>query len=98
MHTRDEWVAKAAGRDACLAPVLTMDEAPAHPQMQTRDVYANFDGLRHPSPAPRFSRTPSTLSRPTPAPGQNSREALADWGIPFEQIGALEAEGALAQI
>jgi alpha-methylacyl-CoA racemase len=69
MRTRDEWVAKAAGRDACLAPVLTIDEAPGHPQMQTRGVYSTFDGLRHPSPAPRFSRTPPMLCRPTPAPG-----------------------------
>ncbi|WP_154073330.1 hypothetical protein [Bradyrhizobium erythrophlei] len=52
MRTRDEWVAVAAGRDACLAPVLTIDEAPEHPQMRARDVYANFDGFRHPSPAP----------------------------------------------
>jgi alpha-methylacyl-CoA racemase len=77
---------------------LTIDEAPGHPQMQTRDVYATFDGLRHPSPAPRFSRTPSTLSRPAPAPGQNSRDALADWGISSAQVAALEAEGTMAQI
>jgi alpha-methylacyl-CoA racemase len=97
-RTRDEWVALAAGRDACLAPVLTIDEAPGHPQMQTREVYATFDGLRHPSPAPRFSRTPSELRRPTPAAGQDSRQALADWGIPAEQIAALETTGALIQV
>jgi alpha-methylacyl-CoA racemase len=97
-HTRDEWVAIAAGRDACLAPVLTIDEAPAHPQMQTREVYASFDELRHPSPAPRFSRTPSELRRPTPAAGQDSRQAFADWGIPAEQVAALEAAGMLVQI
>ena len=60
-RTRDEWVAAAAGRDACLGPVLSIDEAPDHPQMRARDVYAAFDGLRHPSPAPRFDRTPSAL-------------------------------------
>ena len=32
-RTRDEWIALAAGRDACLAPVLSIDEAPEHPQM-----------------------------------------------------------------
>jgi alpha-methylacyl-CoA racemase len=96
-RTRDEWVAAAAGRDACLAPVLTIDEAPEHPQMQARDVYTMFDGLRHPSPAPRFSRTPSELYRPTPAPGRDSRQALADWGIPPEQVTALEAAGAMVQ-
>lgn len=96
-RTRDEWVAAAAGRDACLAPVLTIDEAPGHPQMQARDVYTDFDGLRHPSPAPRFSRTPSELSRPPSAPGRDSRQALADWGIPPDQVAALEAVGAMAQ-
>jgi alpha-methylacyl-CoA racemase len=96
--TRDEWVEKAAGQDACLAPVLTIDEAPGHPQMQAREVYATFDGLRHPSPAPRFSRTPSTLRRPTPAPGQDSKQALADWGIPSEQVCALEVAGAMAEL
>ena len=97
MRTRDEWVAAAAGRDACLAPVLTIDEAPEHPQMQAREVYAMFDGLRHPSPAPRFSRTPSKLRWPTPAPGRDSRQALADWGIPPDQVAALEAAGAMEQ-
>jgi alpha-methylacyl-CoA racemase len=96
-RTRDEWVAAAAGRDACLAPVLTIDEAPLHPQMRVRDVYANFDGLRHPNPAPRFSRTPSELRRSTPSPGQDSRQVLADWGIPPEQIATLEAAGAMVQ-
>jgi alpha-methylacyl-CoA racemase len=98
MRTRDEWVAAAAGRDACLAPVLTIDEAPEHPQMQARDVYTMFDGLQHPSPAPRFSRTPSELCRPSPAPGRDSRQALADWGIPPEQVTALEAAGAMEQV
>jgi alpha-methylacyl-CoA racemase len=97
MRTRDEWVVAAAGRDACLAPVLTIDEAPKHPQMEARDVYTMFDGLRHPSPAPRFSRTPSELRRSTPSPGHDSRQALADWGIPPEKIAALEAAGAMAQ-
>jgi alpha-methylacyl-CoA racemase len=96
-RTRDEWVAVAAGRDACLAPVLTIDEAPEHPQMRARDVYADFDGLRHPSPAPRFSRTPSGLRTPTPSPGRDSLQALADWGVPPEQIAALEEAGAMAQ-
>ena len=94
---RDEWVAAAAGRDACLAPVLTIDEAPEHPQMLARAVYEKFDGLRHPSPAPRFERTPATLRRATPAAGRDSREALADWGFSPQEIAALEASKVLAQ-
>jgi alpha-methylacyl-CoA racemase len=97
-RTREEWVALAAGRDACLAPVLSIDEAPEHSQMQARNVYSAFDGLRHPSPAPRFERTPATLNRATPRPGQNSREALSDWGATVEEIAVLDARGAMVQI
>lgn len=96
-RTRDEWVALSAGRDACLAPVLTIDEAPEHPQMKAREVYSIFDGLRHPSPAPRFSLTPSELRWPTPAPGRDSRQALADWGVPPDEVTALEAAGVMVQ-
>jgi crotonobetainyl-CoA:carnitine CoA-transferase CaiB-like acyl-CoA transferase len=70
-----------AGRDACLAPVLSIDEAPQHPHMKARAAYAEFDGLRHPSPAPRFSKTQSVLARPTPAAGQHSAEVLQDWRL-----------------
>lgn len=96
-RTRDEWVAAAMGRDACLAPVLTVDEAPSHRQMKARNAYATFDGVRHPSPAPRFSRTHSELHRPPPTPGRDSRSALADWGLAEHEIGALERSGAIAQ-
>jgi len=96
-RTREEWVALAAGRDACLSPVLSIDEAPEHSQMQARNVYSAFDGLRHPSPAPRFERTPATLNRAPPRPGQNSREALSDWGVTVEEIAVLDARGAMVQ-
>lgn len=96
-RTREEWIAAAAGRDACLAPVLSIDEAPDHPQMRARNVYAAFDGLRHPSPAPRFGRTPSTLRRGAPKAGQDTRGALSDWGLSAEEIAALESAGAAAQ-
>jgi alpha-methylacyl-CoA racemase len=96
-RTRDEWVAAATGHDACLAPVLTIDEAPSHQQMKTRNVYGAFDGVRHPNPAPRFSRTRSELHRTPPAPGRDSRKALAEWGLAASEIAALEAAGAMAQ-
>lgn len=96
-RTREEWVTKAAGRDACLAPVLTIDEAPDHPQLKARGAYVTFDGLRHPHPAPRFSRTASVLGRSTPSPGADSREALIDWGFSAEDLDELEAAEVMAQ-
>ena len=80
-RTRDDWVQAFAGRDACIAPVLSIDKAPLHPQMQARDTFTHFVDALHPSPAPRFSRTPASLRRPAPAAGRHGAEILADWGV-----------------
>ena len=79
-RSRDAWVEATTGRDACLAPVLTIDEAPQHPQMVARRTFTPFDGVLHPSPAPRFSATPGTLRRRAPLPGQHQAEVLQEWG------------------
>ncbi|MFT3821215.1 MAG: CaiB/BaiF CoA-transferase family protein [Rubrivivax sp.] len=92
-RTRDEWVQAAAGRDACLAPVLGIDEAPQHAQMRAREAYTDFDGVRHPTPAPRLSRTPAALRRGAPAPGQHSEELLREAGFGDEDLSALFDNG-----
>ncbi len=94
-RTREHWVLAAAGRDVCLAPVLDIDEAREHPQMRERGVFTRFDGVLHPSPAPRFSRTPGSLRRPAPAPGQHSEDILSAWGVGADAVAALRAAGAL---
>ena len=94
-RTRDDWMKLAAGRDACMSPVLSIDEAPLHPQMVARQVYMTFDGLRHPSPAPRFSGTPGSVQRPTPTPGQHNQEVLSQWGFDAAQIAQLKADRAI---
>ena len=63
-----EWAAIFAGTDACVTPVLTFEEAARHPHNAQRGVFDRLDGVLHPAPAPRFSRTPAR--RPaTPASG-----------------------------
>jgi alpha-methylacyl-CoA racemase len=49
------------GTDACVAPVLTLAEAPEHHHMAARKTFIDIDGLRQPAPAPRFSRTVSAV-------------------------------------
>jgi alpha-methylacyl-CoA racemase len=80
-RTRDEWTATFAGLDACVEPVLSMTQAAADEHMRARGAYLNRDGVVQPGPAPRFSRTPSQLSDPPPVPGQDTVQALRDWGI-----------------
>ena len=79
-RTRQQWQQVLEGTDVCFAPVLSMDEAPHHPHMAARGTYIRADGVLQPSPAPRFSLTPSAIQRPPPAPGEHTQEVLRDWG------------------
>jgi crotonobetainyl-CoA:carnitine CoA-transferase CaiB-like acyl-CoA transferase len=79
-RTRDEWAAEFADSDACVAPVLDWQEAPAHPHLASRGTFVDVDGVRQPAPAPRFSRTvPATPTPPAPVTAKNTTSALADW-------------------
>lgn len=51
---RDEWVTLFDGKDACVAPVLDMNEAPIHPHNQARGTFADVGGILQPMAAPRF--------------------------------------------
>jgi alpha-methylacyl-CoA racemase len=93
--TRDEWSAVFEGSDACVAPVLSMREAAAHPHMHARGTLVEADGVLQPAPAPRFSRTPPALTRPPSQPGADTDQALAAWGVSTERIAALRASQAI---
>jgi alpha-methylacyl-CoA racemase len=80
-RTRGEWMKIFEGSDACVAPVLSLAEAPEHPHLAGRGTFARPDGVLQPAAAPRFSVTPTSAGRPPPAPGRHSAEILAGWGI-----------------
>lgn len=92
---RDTWAARFAGSDACVAPVLSLTEAPAHPHLAARATFVEHDGLVQPSPAPRLSRTPGALSRPPVLPGQHTDEVLTEAGFAADEVGALRQAGAV---
>jgi alpha-methylacyl-CoA racemase len=62
--SRADWCKIMEGSDICFAPILTMAEAPKHPHMAARRVFVERHGVTQPAPAPRFSRTPSTIREP----------------------------------
>jgi len=94
-RTRAQWCALLEGTDACFAPVLDLAESAAHPHMAARGTYVEVEGVRQGAPAPRFSRTPSSLRRAPPEPGAAPDAALADWGVSAQQLEAWRAGGAL---
>jgi alpha-methylacyl-CoA racemase len=85
-RSRDEWEKVFAGTDACVAPVLSLSEAPEHEHLREWGTFVEIDGVVQPAPTPRFSRTPGAIQRPPPRPGQNGKSALRDWGFEDHEI------------
>ncbi|MCT2593571.1 CoA transferase [Streptomyces sp. N2-109] len=81
-RTREEWTGVFQDSDACVAPVLSLREAPAHPQLAARGTFVEHAGDTQPAPAPRFSATPGSVRRPPPLPGADTAEVARDWGLP----------------
>jgi alpha-methylacyl-CoA racemase len=80
-RTRDEWSALFHDGDGCVAPVLSLHEAPHDPHLAARGTFAEHLGVVQPTPAPRFSATPATLGGPPPLPGQHTEEVLREWRV-----------------
>jgi alpha-methylacyl-CoA racemase len=92
---RDEWAALFADSDACVAPVLDLDEAPRHPHSLARRAFVDIDGAPQPAPAPRFSRTQAEIGRPPAFFGADGESVLRESGFSDERIEALRRCGAL---
>lgn len=88
-RSRDDWARHFAGTDACVAPVLDLEEAPVHPHNIARRTFLDLDGVFQPAPAPRYSET--TLDRPDPPrrEGQDGAAILEELGYGADEIGRL---------
>jgi alpha-methylacyl-CoA racemase len=94
--TRDEWCAIMDEADTCVAPVLSIDEAPVHPHARARAAFVDVDGAIQPAPAPRFSRTPSVKPAVAVKPGAHTDELLTEAKFTPEAIAALRTAGVVA--
>jgi alpha-methylacyl-CoA racemase len=95
--TRAEWCALFDGSDACVAPVLSLAEAPTDPHNAERKTFLNVGGVMQPRPAPRFSATPS--SDPFMAKianGTDSAALLRAVGYSEQRIETLRTTGAVS--
>jgi alpha-methylacyl-CoA racemase len=80
-RTRAEWQAVFDSVDACVTPVLSLDEVAEHPHIAARGTLTTLDGVTQAAPAPRFSRTPAAAPRPAGYAGADTEAVLADWGV-----------------
>ncbi|RRQ84596.1 CaiB/BaiF CoA transferase family protein [Streptomyces griseofuscus] len=81
-RTRAEWTALYADSDACVAPVLSLREAPHHPHLAARGTFTDHGGITQPAPAPRFSATPTAVRTGPALPGADTEAVARDWDIP----------------
>ncbi|WP_338784476.1 CaiB/BaiF CoA-transferase family protein [Streptomyces sp. DG1A-41] len=81
-RTRDEWTALFDGSDACVAPVLSLREAPHHPHLSARGTFTDHGGITQPAPAPRFSATPTSVRTGPARPGADTADVARDWDLP----------------
>ncbi len=90
---RDEWAELFAETDACVAPVLSLTEAPGHAHNRSRQTFASTGAMTRPQPAPRFSRTPSRMASSAVTGPDATNEALTFFGIDDDQVTALAKQG-----
>jgi len=94
--TRDEWMEVFEGSDACVAPVLDIDEVEFHPHNKERETFVRINDVLQASPAPRFSRTPANRPKVPTAPGENTEAILHSLGYNQSEIDQLEQSTVLS--
>jgi alpha-methylacyl-CoA racemase len=94
-RTRDDWAGAFRDHDACVTPVLDLDEATRHEQVAERRVYQPIPGYDVPQPAvsPRFSRSRTPVPPPPPKVGADTDAVLAELGYAPDRVASLRAAG-----
>lgn len=79
-RSRDEWSALFAGTDACVTPILDMDEAPSHPHNVDRATFGMVGGVLQPMPAPRYPGEEPVAPTPPRREGEDGAAILTELG------------------
>lgn len=95
-RTRAEWCSDLEGRDTYFSPLLALTEAPFDRHNEARCSFQSVSGVVQPSPAPRFSRSETSILGPPPSVGADTDSVLAGLGIAENELARLHAERAIA--
>ena len=96
--TRDEWTVLFNKTDACVEPVLSLEEAFNQPHVKARELIVDVElpngkKVRQPATAIKFSETPCTYTTTGVAGGVHTREVLLGLGYSEEDIKEFEKTG-----
>jgi alpha-methylacyl-CoA racemase len=90
-RTRAEWTTLFSNTDACVTPVLTMHEASVAPELQARNTFVEWDGLRQPGPAPKLSEFVAPAHSHRAGRFENTDAVLAELAYAPDRIAELRA-------
>ncbi|KAM9096452.1 alpha-methylacyl-CoA racemase [Sarcophilus harrisii] len=92
--TQAEWCNIFDGTDACVTPILSLEEAALNEHNQERGTF--FTDEHHnvsPRPAPLLSRTPAIPStKRDPMEGEHTKEILQEFGFSEDEINQLDSD------
>ncbi|XP_074138821.1 alpha-methylacyl-CoA racemase isoform X1 [Sminthopsis crassicaudata] len=92
--TQAEWCKIFDGTDACVTPILSLEEAALNEHNQERGTF--FTDEQHnvsPRPAPLLSRTPAVPSTKRDAlGGEHTKEILQEFGFSEDEINQLNSD------
>ncbi|MEW6513855.1 MAG: CaiB/BaiF CoA-transferase family protein [Pseudomonadota bacterium] len=89
------WVEKFATVDCGVTPVLTFEEALAHPQLQARGMLPVIDGLQQFAPPLKMSGLEFAVRKPAPKVGADGTALLREAGYADAEIEQLRAAGVI---
>jgi crotonobetainyl-CoA:carnitine CoA-transferase CaiB-like acyl-CoA transferase len=90
--TRDEWGEHLAETDACVEPVLEMEELADHPHHQARHMFYSVDDpVRGLIPQLRLPLDLPPGREPAPRLGEHTDEVLEEAGVGPEEIAQLRS-------
>jgi crotonobetainyl-CoA:carnitine CoA-transferase CaiB-like acyl-CoA transferase len=97
---REDWLRRLIEKDVPAAPINTLDEVFADPQVKTYGFpieveHAKMGKMKLIGNAVDMSRTPPSIDRPPPVLGEHTEEILADLGYDSARLAALKNQGAI---
>ena len=99
-NSSQHWLASLEKQGVPCGPVRNMLQALSDPHTIAREMvvevpHATLGSVQTLGVPVKFSQTPARVRHGAPVYGQHSREVLGEYGFGFEEIAALERDGAL---
>lgn len=96
--TQKEWCEIFDNVDACVTPILTVNEAVSYKHNAPKGTFTEVAEKKFvPQPAPRFSDMPLNVSNVQPFVGQHTAQVLSELGYSAEEIKKMGKDGVIDQ-